>query len=127
MRFHLAAIFLLSSALCAQAQAPVPAAPLQQIDVPAGAPQSVAILTRDFAPGQAAGRHIHKGVEMFIVIRGDFELAVDGSQPRALHAGDSFQVPREIPHDIRNTGATPGTLSITYVIDKGAPLRIPVP
>ena len=129
MRYRLAGLVLLSSVLCApsQAQAPAPAPPAQSFDVPAGTPQSVAILTRDFAPGQSAGRHIHHGVEMAIVIRGDFTLMVDGSPPRAVHVGDSWTVPRDLPHDIQNTGATPATLAITYVIDKGTPLRVPVP
>lgn len=133
MRFRLAVLVLLSSLSCAQAQAqaqaqsPAPAAPLQQFDVPAGAPQTVAIITRDFAPGQAAGRHIHKGVEMFVVTKGDFVLSVDGAAPRTLHAGDSSQVARDVPHDIKNVGSTTGSLAITYVIDKGAPLRIAVP
>jgi quercetin dioxygenase-like cupin family protein len=111
----------------ARAQAPAPAVPLQQMEVPSGTPQTVAIITRDFAPGQAAGRHIHKGVEMFVVTKGDFLLSVDGSPPRTLHAGDSSQVARDVPHDIKNVGTTPGSLAITYVIDKGAPLRVPVP
>jgi quercetin dioxygenase-like cupin family protein len=130
MRFRLAALVLVSFLVSAQAQAqsPAPAAPLQQFDVPqGGAPQTVAIITRDFAPGQAAGRHIHKGVEMFVVTKGDFVLSVDGAAPRTLHAGDSAQVAREAPHDIKNVGAAPGSLAITYVIDKGAPLRVAVP
>ena len=129
MRSYLAGAFFLLSGLGALSQTapPAPAPPAQQIDVPNNAPQIVAILTRDFAPGQAAGRHIHHGVEMTIVIRGDLQLMVDGSPSHVYHAGDSFAVPRDIPHDAKNVGTTPVTLAVTYVIDKGTPLRIAVP
>ena len=52
MRYYLAGAFVLLSALAASAQPAAPAPPAQQFDVPATAPQMVAILTRDFAPGQ---------------------------------------------------------------------------
>jgi quercetin dioxygenase-like cupin family protein len=128
MRSYLPGAFLLLSGFGALSQTAPPAAPpAQQFEVPNKAPQTVAILTRDFAPGQTAGRHIHHGVEMTIVIRGDFELMVDGSPSHVYHAGDSFMVPREVPHDAKNVGTTPVTLAVTYVIDKGTPLRVPVP
>jgi quercetin dioxygenase-like cupin family protein len=133
MRFHqtcktaLAAAFLLGFCAAASAQAPA-AIPGQQFDIPPGSlPQTVMTATRDFAPGQTAGRHIHHGVEMAIIIRGDLQLMVDGAQPVVYHAGQSFLVPREVPHDVKNVGTTPVTLAITYVIDKGTPARVPVP
>ena len=64
---------------------------------------------------------------MTIVIKGDLQLMVDGSPPHVYHAGDSFMVPRDVPHDAKNVGSTPVTIAVTYVIDKGTPLRIPVP
>jgi quercetin dioxygenase-like cupin family protein len=133
MRIHqpckmaLTGAFLLG--LCAAASAQAPAAiPGQQFEIPAGGlPQTVMTATRDFLPGQTAGRHIHHGVEMAIVIRGDLQLMVDGAAPVIYHAGQSFLVPREVPHDVKNVGTTPVTLAITYVIDKGTPARVPVP
>ena len=124
--FLVAALLLLPASAFAQPAAPA-SGPAQQFDVPTGKPQTVMILTRDFMPGQSAGRHIHHGVEMAIIIRGDFVLSVDGAAPHSYHAGDSLMVPRDVPHDIKNVGSIPGTLAITYVIDKGAPARIPVP
>jgi quercetin dioxygenase-like cupin family protein len=125
--FLLAALLIVPAAGALAQPAPPAAAPAQQFDVPAGTPQTVMILTRDFAPGQSAGRHIHHGVEMTIVIRGDFDLSVEGSPSHLYHAGDSFLVPRDVPHDIKNVGTAPGSLAVTYVIDKGSPARIPVP
>lgn len=128
MRFYLSGALFLLAGLGAAAQSAAPAPPAaQQFDVPTSTAQTVAIVTRDFAPGQAAGRHIHHGVEMTIVIKGDLELTVDGSPARVYHAGDSFIVPRAIPHDAKNIGTTPVTIAVTYVVDKGTPLRAPAP
>ena len=127
MRLQLAAILFLIAPAVAVAQTPAPTQPLQHYDVPAGPAQTVAIITRDFAPGEHSGRHLHRGVEMGIVMRGDFEVLIDGQPPHLYHAGESFLIPREAPHDGRNPGATPTTLAITYVIDKGAPLRVALP
>jgi quercetin dioxygenase-like cupin family protein len=130
MRKIFIAAIVLSSCLAASAQAPAPAPapPAQQFDVPTtGKPQTVMILTRDFTPGQSAGRHIHHGVEMTLVIRGALEMLVDGQAPHTYQAGESFIVPREVPHDARNPGTVPTTIAVTYVIDKGTPPRIAVP
>lgn len=129
MRKGLAILFLLVSNLgvCAQSSAPPPAPPAQQFEVPTDKPQTVMILSRDFAPGQSAGRHIHHGVEMTMVIRGSLEMLVDGQPPHVYQAGESFIVPREIPHDARNPGTVPTTIAVTYVIDKGTPPRVAVP
>ena len=127
MRKSLAALCLLGSCLPAFAQAPAPAPPAQQFDVPTAQPQTVMILTRDFAPGQTAGRHIHHGVEMTLVIRGSLEMLVDGQPPHVYQAGESFIVPRDVPHDAKNVGTVPTTIAVTYVIDKGSTPRIPVP
>jgi quercetin dioxygenase-like cupin family protein len=131
MRYTLAAVVLLacsSTFAFGQAAAPSPmaAGPAQQFDVPSQ-PSYVAIVSREFAPGQAAGRHIHHGVEMTIVVRGDIELAVDGQPTRVYHAGESFMVPRDTPHDAKNVGAAPATIAVTYVLDKGAALRDAAP
>ena len=64
---------------------------------------------------------------MTVVIRGDLQLMVDGKPAKVYHAGDSFLVPRDVPHDAKNVGTTPTLLAVTYVIDQGAPMRVPVP
>ena len=128
MRFVLLTAVLLSTvALSAQAPAPAPAAPpAQRYDVPSK-PSYVAILTREIKPGESSGRHLHRGVEMTIVIRGELQLMVEGKPAKVYHAGDSFLVPRDVPHDAKNVGTTPTLLAVTYVIDQGAPMRVPVP
>jgi quercetin dioxygenase-like cupin family protein len=64
---------------------------------------------------------------MSIVISGELQLMVKGQPTKTLHAGDSFMVPRDTPHDAKNIGTTPAVVAVTYVIDAGAPMRSPVP
>jgi quercetin dioxygenase-like cupin family protein len=124
MRILLASAVLLASMAAAQAQAPAPApSALQSFDVPAsGKPQTVYILHRVLKPGESIGLHTHDGVEMTQIESGDFQLIVDGTT-KLYHAGDSFQVPRGIKHDGKNVGTTDCALAVTYVLDKGAPMR----
>ena len=111
------------------ALASVAAAPVNlstDIDM-GGAPQTVVFLTREFAPGQSSGLHIHHGVEMNMVIEGELRVTLEGEAPRIMRAGDSIQIPREVPHEAVNTGTGPAKVVITYVVDKGRPLRDAVP
>jgi len=124
MRILIASALLLACVTAAQAQAPaaVPTA-LQSFDVPAsGKPQTVYILHRVLKPGENIGLHTHDGVEMTQVLSGDFQLTLDGTN-KLYHAGDSFLVPRGVKHDGKNVGTDDCALAVTYVLDKGAPMR----
>jgi quercetin dioxygenase-like cupin family protein len=116
-------------ALCAVflARAAVAAEPLRADVVPSAAPQEVQLLERRFAPGESSGWHIHHGVEMTYVVSGEMRLSIAGQPPRALHAGDSFKIDRDTPHEAVNTGAVEAVLIVTYLIDKGGPAKVPVP
>jgi quercetin dioxygenase-like cupin family protein len=124
MRILIASALLFASVAAAQSQALAPApSALQSFDVPAsGKPQTVYILHRVLKPGESIGLHTHDGVEMTQVLSGDFQLTVDGEN-KLYHAGDSFQVPRGIKHDGKNVGTDDCALAVTYVLDKGAPMR----
>jgi quercetin dioxygenase-like cupin family protein len=109
----------------ALAQPPAPAG--QTYDIPPGSKdQTVMILTRDFKPGESSGPHIHHGVEMAQVITGTVEIRRAGMAPETVHAGGSFLIPRETPHEAINVGTDVVHLAITFVIDKGTPPRTPV-
>ncbi|HVV27641.1 MAG TPA: cupin domain-containing protein [Rhizomicrobium sp.] len=97
-------------------------------DVPHGSKdQTVIITTRDLKDGETVSPHIHHGVEMTEVITGTFELYVKGQPKQVIHAGESFIVPREAPHDARPApGSPPVHLAVTLVIDKGTAPRTPV-
>lgn len=110
-------------------QMAVPPTPDKQIyDVPPGSKdQEIIIQTRSLRDGEFVTPHIHHGVEMTEVLSGTFELYVKGYPVKILHAGDSFIVPREVPHDARPApGSPPVKLAVTLVIDKGTPARVPV-
>jgi quercetin dioxygenase-like cupin family protein len=122
---------LASTAAFAQSggQMAVPAGPDRQVyDVPAGSKdQQIIIQVRDLKEGETVTPHIHHGVEMTEVVTGTFELYVKGQPVKVIHAGESFIVPREAPHDARPApGSPPVHLAVTLVIDKGTAPRTPV-
>ena len=108
-------------------QMAVPNTPDKQVyDVP-GKDVQVIIQTRSLQDGESVTPHIHKGVEMTEVVQGTFELYVKGQPVKIIHAGESFLVPREAPHDARPVpGTGPVKLAVTLVIDKGADPRYPL-
>jgi quercetin dioxygenase-like cupin family protein len=110
-------------------QMAVPAGPDKQVyDVPPGSKdQQIIIQVRDLKDGETVTPHIHHGVEMTEVVTGTFELYVKGQPVKVIHAGESFIVPREAPHDARPApGSPPVHLAVTLVIDKGTAPRTPV-
>ena len=116
-------------ALAATASAVPPAAPVQmhaQFDVPRSRPQVVIVQSRDFPAGAQSGWHVHPGVEVAHVTSGRLELQVKG-KVTVLEPGDSFTMPRGVPHNGVNPGAATARVVITLVVDKGAPARQPVP
>ena len=131
MRIVTTALLLLGSALAVCSQ-PAPnagaAAAKQQFDVPMnGKPQTVFILNRVFAPKEELGWHTHAGTEITWVVRGTMRLMVRGGETREYKAGDSFIVPRGVVHNPVNIGNDQVEVAVTYVLDKGAAMRDPVP
>ena len=100
----------------------------QTYDVPAGSKaQTVIITTRDLKDGESTTPHMHYGVEMTQLVTGTFECYLKGLPMKLVKAGESFMIPREVPHDCRpQPGSPPAHLAVTLVIDKGTPPRIPV-
>jgi len=117
------------AAAIAFALASVAAAPLNlssDVDM-AGAPQTVVFLERELAKGESSGQHIHHGVEMNVLIQGTLRVTIHGRPPVVMHEGDSMTIPREVPHEALNIGDGPARLIVTYVVDKGRPLKEPWP
>jgi quercetin dioxygenase-like cupin family protein len=133
MKTILIAGFSLLAATAAFAQSggqmAVPNTPDKQTyDIPVGSKdQQIIIQTRSLKDGETVSPHIHNGVEMTEVLSGTFELYVKGQPVKIIHAGESFVVPREAPHDARPApGSEPVKLAVTLVIDKGTAPRTPV-
>jgi quercetin dioxygenase-like cupin family protein len=124
-------VVLASTAAFAQSggQMAVPnTADKQVYDVPPGSKdQEIIIQTRSLKDGETVTPHIHHGVEMTEVLSGTFECYVKGEPMKLIHAGGSFMIPREKPHDCRpQPGSPPVKLAVTLVIDKGSAPRTPV-
>lgn len=99
--------------------------PLQRFDVPGTAYETV-IGIAEIAPNVAIGRHTHPGPESGYVMRGAFELLIDGEPPRPMKAGDSYKVPPGTAHDAKS-GGDGATVIATYVVEKGKPLASAAP
>jgi len=131
--FAIAGLAVLAAGAAAFAQSggqmAVPAGPDKQTyDVPAGSKdQQIIIQTRDLKDGETTSAHMHHGVEMTQVNSGTFECYLKGLPMKTVKTGESFVIPREVPHDCRpQPGSVPVHLSVTLVIDTGTPPRSPV-
>jgi quercetin dioxygenase-like cupin family protein len=114
--------------LAAAVAAPQPTGvPITTYDVPSdkGA-QEVQVLKRTFPAGSTSGWHVHPGVETAYLLSGEMLLEMAGQPPMRMRAGDSFTLPRGAAHNGSNVGRVPAVMVITYVVDKGAPIRAAV-
>jgi len=97
---------------------------LSQMDGPA--PGYVTLLVEaTIEAGVAVGRHTHPGIESAYVLKGGFELPIQGRPTRTIKAGDAFQIPPETPHAGGKPGNAQSRILITYVVEKGKPLASP--
>ena len=71
------------------------------------------------------GTHTHFGEEIGYVIEGTFLIEQAGKPPVMLQAGGSFLIPAGTVHNATNTGAGPGKILATYIVEKGKPLATP--
>lgn len=97
---------------------------LQQADS-AAAGREVISAVADFEPHATPGPHTHFGEEIGYVLEGTFLIEQAGKAPVTLKAGGSFLIPAGTVHNATNTGAGPGKLLVTYVVEKGKPLATP--
>jgi quercetin dioxygenase-like cupin family protein len=70
----------------------------------------------DLEPGAALPEHHHENEQMGLVISGTITMRI-GSDKRELHAGDTYVIPSDVPHDA-HTGPEGAT-----VVDVFAPIR----
>jgi quercetin dioxygenase-like cupin family protein len=98
---------------------------LQTVDFPPGFTTVSAIV--ELAPRGCAGSHTHPGAESTYVMEGEVVLKLDGETDRVLKAGDSFQIPPGVVHDVCVTEGTPLKLLATFVVEKGKALATPNP
>ncbi len=98
--------------------------PLGTMDFPAGY-QTVMGLA-ELAPGICGGRHTHPGIETSYILEGEGVSKIDGRPDRPVKAGDSIQIPANVPHDGCATARGVKILTV-HVIETGKPLGTPAP
>ena len=64
------------------------------------------LLEVSLAPGMAVPRHTHtREDEVYFVLAGELEATI-GDETFVLQPGDTLLAPRDIPHELRNSGNT---------------------
>lgn len=97
------------------------------VDVPPNSKGiEVNVVEQDLAPGQSTGWQIHHGYEIAYILSGAVNLQMGGSPIRHIQKGDTFEVERDVPHQVTNGGGDTAALLITYLRDKRGPVSIPV-
>ena len=122
------ALFVLAALTVAVAVAQAPGIKrtlLQRSDV--SSDREVILGVAEIAPGGAAGRHTHFGVETGYVLEGAASIEIEGETPKLLRAGDSYLIPAGKVHDAKTVGDVPTKVLATYVVEKGKPLATPAP
>jgi quercetin dioxygenase-like cupin family protein len=117
--------FVLTGVLAAQ-QPSFKRTVLQQSDISVAGHEVISAVA-DFEPRATPGRHTHFGEEVGYILEGTFLIEQDGKAPVTLKAGGSFLIPAGTIHNATNTGAGPGKILATYVVEKGKPLATPAP
>ena len=121
------AVLLVAGPLHSQQPAPAPAAGikrtiLQRVEIP-GTNYETVLGIAEIAAGASSGRHTHPGPETGTVTEGEMVLMIDGQPEKTLKAGESYQIPTGVVHDVRATAGF--KVVAAYMIPKGMPLASP--
>jgi quercetin dioxygenase-like cupin family protein len=81
----------------------------------------------ELAPGAVVARHTHPGEEVSVMLDGELLLEIAGKASTTLKAGQAFTVPMGAVHGVKNASRAPVKLLVTYIVEKGKPLRSPAP
>jgi quercetin dioxygenase-like cupin family protein len=124
----LAASFVLAfiiSSTASRAQDGVKRTDLQTHDLSIPGRQVVQQMV-ELQPGILVSKHTHPGEEVTVVLEGELRLEVAGKPVATLKAGEAFTVPSGAVHSAASMGRVPVKLLVTYVVEKGKPLRTAV-
>ena len=80
----------------------------------------------DIEPGAISIKHSHPGEEVAYVLEGSLEYQLEGRAPVTLHAGEALFIPAGVAHVAKNVGSGKASELATYIVEKGAPLVVPV-
>jgi quercetin dioxygenase-like cupin family protein len=79
----------------------------------------------ELQPGTVVAKHTHPGEEVSVLLDGELLLEVAGKSAMPLKAGQAFTVPMGAVHGVKITSSAPAKLLVTYIVEKGKPLRSP--
>jgi quercetin dioxygenase-like cupin family protein len=79
----------------------------------------------EIQPGVVVAKHTHPGEEVTVLLEGELLLEVAGTPSVTLKGGQAFTVPMGAVHGVKSTGSVPAKLVVTYIVEKGKPLRTP--
>jgi quercetin dioxygenase-like cupin family protein len=96
---------------------------LQKVEVP-GSTYEANLAVYEITAGMNGGRHTHPGPETGTLVEGEMLLMIEGQPDRTVKAGDSYQIPVGIVHDVRAVGGPAKGVAI-YIVPKGMPLATP--
>ena len=96
-------------------------------EAPLTAERGAVLATVELLPGDAGPLHMHPGDEVLYVVEGSVVVEVEGQQPRAVRAGESFQFRRSTPHLARNVSGRPARMLASIVHVAGEPSTVMVP
>jgi quercetin dioxygenase-like cupin family protein len=99
--------------------------PLQRLEFPRDYVTQTMLV--ELAPNATVPRHVHPGIETGYIVEGEGILMVDGRPDQRLRPGDSYEIPANVPHSVRNAGDKPHKAIATFVVDKDKPLASPAP
>ena len=108
----------------ALAQPGIKRTPLGTMDFPPGFQTVMGFA--EIAPGVCGGRHTHPGIETSYILEGQGVSKIDGRPDRPVKAGDTIQIPANVPHDGCATTSAAKILTV-HVVEKGKPLGSPAP
>lgn len=94
--------------------------------MPNGPEQEVRVLFATLLPREVTPYHSHRFPVTVYVVEGTFTLALDGSEPVRIEAGQAFVEPAGINMTGSNEGDVPARMALFYVCEPDAPFADPV-
>lgn len=106
-------------------QGRVPLTLLQQDDVSVQGHEVVTAVAQ-FDPASDTGWHTHPGEMVGYMVTGSVVVRQQGKAPETVRTGESFIIPAGVAHNHANVSQTSARMFVTYLLEKGKPLRTDV-
>jgi len=122
MKLRIVGVFVLLAISVASAQSRVPVRVLQQDDLSVPGHEVITAVA-DYVPGSDTGWHTHPGEMVGYMVAGGVVVQQQGKPSTTVRTGEAFIIPAGVAHTCSNVGQASARMSVTYVVEKGKPLR----